>query len=137
MLLAWLVVGTALGATVGCGGPKSVPVQGRVEFSDGQPVRSGRIEFRSHDATSRAMGEIGTDGRFALTTADGVAGLPPGDYDVIVVQLIITEDLPLHAHADGGHGRSVPRRFADYYTSGLRATVTADGPNDLVVTLGP
>lgn len=135
LLMAWAVVGSVLAITTGCGGPTTVPVRGRVEFSDGQPVQTGRIEFRAVDAEWRAMSEIGPDGSFSLAMADGVAGLPPGDYDIIVVQLIITEDLALGDHGQGGHGRSVPRRFADYYTSGLRATVTDGQPNDLRVTI--
>ena len=135
LLIAWATVGTWLTGTAGCGGPNTVPVQGRVEFADGQPVRTGRIEFRAVDAEWRAMSEIAPDGSFALTTADGAAGLPPGDYEIIVVQLIITEDLARRAHGDGGHGRNVPRRYADYYTSGLRATVTDGGANDLRITI--
>lgn len=106
---------------VGCGGPTLLPVQGRVVFSDGELVRTGRIEYSAKESPHRAMGVIDDSGQFALVTADGERGLPAGEYDVIVVQLVITEDLSL---ADHGHGRAVPRKYADYTTSDLKALVS-------------
>ena len=41
------------------------------------------------------------------------------DSEVVVVQIVLTEDLAADLHT---HGRTVPRRYADYYTSGLRVT---------------
>ncbi len=50
----------------------------------------------------------------------GVHGLPAGDYEVVVVQLVLTDHLAASEHS---HGKTVPRRYADYYTSGLKVSL--------------
>jgi hypothetical protein len=99
--------------------------EGQVLFDDGSPVQSGSIEFRSLSDNARYASRISSDGSFKLTNQDGVLGCPPGEYEVVVVQIVLTEDLAAEDHQ---HGRTVPRKYADYYTSGLRAT-NADVPN--------
>lgn len=116
-----LLVGLSLALLLGCGGPDSLPVEGTVVFNDGEPVRTGRIEYNAVSGPFRAMGEIDDAGRFELITAEGDKGLPAGEYEIIVVQLVITEDLSL---ADHDHGRAVPRKYADYSTSGLRTVIS-------------
>lgn len=122
---AWLVT------LAGCTGSSNVPAQGRVLFSDQSPVRSGKVELRSADASIRAIGSIDADGGFSLKTDDGREGVPPGEYEVVVVQFIVTEDMSASMH---GHGGTVPRRYADYYSSGLKASIPEKGnPNIQIV----
>ncbi|MGB7329091.1 MAG: carboxypeptidase regulatory-like domain-containing protein [Rubripirellula sp.] len=102
----------------GCSNPAGNH-DGVVAFDDGTPVQSGSIEFRSLADGSRYASRIASDGSFSLTDQDGEPACPPGDYEVVVVQIVVTEDLAAEDHQ---HGRTVPRRYADYYTSGLRAT---------------
>ncbi len=116
----------ALG-TPGCSKPM-VSDNGLVRFSDGSPVQSGSIEFRRVTDRKRFASRIGINGEFTPESADGVIGLPAGTYEVVIVQIVMTEDLALESHR---HGRSVPRRFADYYTSGLKVTVS-DGMTDTI-----
>ncbi len=116
----------------GCGGSGHVPVAGRVLFDDGEAVRTGRIEFRARDQPVRGTGTIDAEGHFRLQTDDGKDGLPPGEYDAVIVQMVIVEQLSLAAH---GHGRQVPRRYSDYYTSGLAVEVPQDGTTALTLTL--
>ena len=116
-----LLLSLGLVFVFGCGGPEILPVEGQVVFTDGELVRTGRIEYNAVDGPYRAMGEIEDAGRFELVTAEGDQGLPAGEYEIIVVQLVITEDLSL---ADHDHGRAVPRKYADYFTSGLRTVVS-------------
>lgn len=118
--------------TVGCGGPESLAVRGKVVFADDQPVENGKIEFRGVGSEYRAMGEIAKDGSFSLRTLDGVDGVPAGAYDVIVLQIIITEDLGKAAH---DHGRPVPRKYGDYFTSGLKVEVTPENASSIVIKL--
>ena len=120
-VLGWICGVSLFVATVGCDGVALLPVKGRVVFSDGEPVRTGRIEYNASGSPHRAMGVIDDTGYFELMTADGEKGLPAGEYDVIVVQLVITEDLSL---ADHDHGRAVPIKYADYTTSDLKALVS-------------
>jgi hypothetical protein len=93
----------------GCGQQSGVH-NGFVRFSDGAPVQSGSVEFRSLGDGSRYASRIATDGSFRLTDQEGDFGCPPGDYEVVVVQIVLTEDL---AAEDHDHGRTVPRRYAD------------------------
>lgn len=115
----------------GCHGPSGTAV-GRVQFADGEPVQSGSVEFRSLADGRRYASRIGADGSFALTDHDGQVRCPPGDYEVVVVQIVMTEDLAAEAHR---HGRTVPRRYADYDTSGLRISVPSDSDTPLQVTI--
>lgn len=118
---------------VGCGS-SLLNGKGRVRFSDGEPVQSGSIEFRSQADASRYASRIDSQGRFNLLNQDGDRGIKPGTYDVVVVQVVLTEDLALDQHS---HGRTVPRRYADYYTSGLRASVAPESSELIEVILEP
>ena len=126
----WLLL-SLLACIAGCGSPTG-PTSGIVRFDDGSPVRSGSIELRRRDDKERFSSRISTEGAFQPANEDGEIGLPPGSYDVVVVQIVLTEDLALEAHT---HGGTVPRRYADYYTSDLEVEV-ADGqvePIEIVV----
>ena len=124
----------ALTLTTGCGGSGNVPASGRVLFSDQEPVRSGKVEVRSASSAARGIGTIDNEGYFSLKTDDQQDGVPPGDYDAVVVQFIVAEDLSV---ADHNHGRPTPRRYADYYTSELRLTVPEDGTDKLLIEIEP
>ena len=115
----------------GCGSGDG-PVNGRLRFDDGTAVQSGSIEFRSLGDGRRYVSRIEPDGRFQLVDDEGRDDVPEGEYEVVVVQIVLTEDLAIEHH---DHGHTVPRRFADYYTSDLRATVNAAPRNEIVLTL--
>lgn len=117
--------------TVGCGSPAG-PTSGVLRFDDGTPVTSGSIEFRSLRNGQRFASRISTEGEFHPANQDQEMGLPPGSYEVVVVQMVLTEDLVKEAHT---HGNTVPRRYADYYTSDLKVDI-AEGvttPIELMV----
>lgn len=116
---------------VGCG-KAALPSLGKVQFTDGEPVRSGSIEFRNLSDRSSYASRIAVDGGFTLIDKDGIATLPAGDYEVVVVQIVLTEDLAAEAHE---HGRTVPRRYADYYTSGLEFSSQADRKSPIMIEL--
>jgi hypothetical protein len=107
---------------------------GIVEYTDGDPVQSGSIEFRSLETGDRYAGKIASNGAFTLRDQDGNEHLPPGEYEVVVVQIVMTEDV---AAADHEHGQTVPRRYADYYTSDLRFTNQADRTSPIQIELDP
>ena len=118
-------------AFVGCGRPVG-PKSGVVKFSDGSPVTSGSIELRRTADKERFASRIAEDGTFHPADQDGDVGVPPGTYDIVVVQVVLTEDLPIEAHT---HGHTVPRRYADYYTSGLQVEVKEEetGPIEVII----
>lgn len=124
----------ALVMTVGCGGPVG-PNSGVVRFSDGSLATSGSIEFRRTTDEERFASRIAANGTFHPADQDGAIGLPPGTYDIVVVQVVLTEDLPIEAHT---HGHTVPRRYADYYTSDLQIEVQEQDtePIEVVIELG-
>ncbi|MEM1226817.1 MAG: carboxypeptidase-like regulatory domain-containing protein [Planctomycetota bacterium] len=105
---------------------------GIVRFDDGQPVQSGSIEFRNRSNGDAFASRVAPDGNFALADKDGQPSFPPGDYEVVVVQIVLTEDLAADEHQ---HGRTVPRRYADYYTSGLRFTNDANRSEPIRIEL--
>ncbi|MEL6897559.1 MAG: hypothetical protein AAFP90_15765, partial [Planctomycetota bacterium] len=117
-LFSMVAAAVMLILVAGCG--SSGPRSGTVFFTDGSPVRSGSIEFRNVKDKQRFAGRIDTEGGFVPASDGGRVGLPPGDYEVVVVQIVLTEDLALAQHS---HGGTVPRRYADYYTTDLRHTV--------------
>ncbi len=126
-----LVAATILCTVTGCGGSTG-PTQGSVRFEDGSPVTSGSVEFRSLRDEQRYSSRIAPDGSFQPANQDGEIGLPAGSYEMVVVQIVLTEDLAKEAHA---HGNTVPRRYADYYTSGLKVEISPDqnGPVEIVI----
>ena len=108
--------------------PATYPVYGKVVLEDGNPIQFGTVEFRLRDLLKQykerivARGKIEQDGSFRLSTFEPNDGAVPGDYEVIVNQLIISRDLSFEAH---GHGPRVSPRYGDYALSGLSAKIEA------------
>lgn len=128
-VLAFLLLLPAV--AVGCSA-NGLPAQGIVRFSDGEPVTSGSIEFRSLDDGTRYASRLDSQGRFHLEDQRGARSIPAGEYEIVVVQIVMTEDLALEDHQ---HGRTVPRRYADYSTSDLRATIDEETASPIEVIL--
>lgn len=116
---------------VGCSSTV-LPSIGSVRFEDGQAVQSGSIELRAVTSGERFASRIDEQGGFILKDDEGNVGVPPGEYEVVVVQIVLTEDLPLEQH---DHGRTVPRRYADYYTSNLRTTISDEQTSPIEIVL--
>ena len=79
--------------TVGCGAeekrPDTVPVTGQIVFQGGKPLSGGLVQFCALDKSQLTiMGEVQSDGNFALMTSAGrgkARGAVPGDYKVIIL----------------------------------------------------
>jgi hypothetical protein len=95
-----------------------VPVSGQV-LIDGKPLSFGAIRVIPEGARP-AVGKIGPDGRFVLTTFDEGDGTVTGQHRVAVVAAEQTSPTTQRWHA--------PKRYAQPTTSGK--TVTIDGPTD-------
>ena len=79
----FLVVPLVCGAA-GCGGTKTIPVEGVVLLDD-QPLAGATITFTPIAGDGLpATGRTGQDGTFTLTNADGRSGALPGEYKVMV-----------------------------------------------------
>lgn len=105
---------------VGCSGPIG-PAKGAVRFDDGSPVTSGSVEFRNRKSKQLYASRLSSEGAFELADKDGRLGVPAGTYEIVVVQVVLTEDLAKEAHT---HGHTVPMRFNDYYTTDLAMQIT-------------
>jgi hypothetical protein len=113
----------ALAAT-GCGGgPKLVPVTGRVQYADGRPVSAASICFTPETGDNQsilATGLLALDGSFALRTYPHGDGAMVGPYKVTVSLGRAPKDLAKYT------------RLKD---TPLRIEIPPEGLTDLVVTL--
>jgi hypothetical protein len=106
-----------LGAT-GCGSGGTYPVQGKVVFQDGTPLKGGIVVFESVDhAHIIARGDIAPDGTFELGTKKPGDGALAGKHRVLVAPL-----LPSNVKESKGP-RPIHPRFENFETSKLVLTV--------------
>ena len=129
ILAAMLAVGFA-----GCSdkGPRTVPVEGRVTYN-GKPVADGFITFMPNDGPGSsdlqpASGELDSDGNYRLHIFRQKDGVMPGEYSVGIAAYR-TFVLPLSPGAKPDY--SIPEKYVNPQTSGLRATVSADAGSPL------
>ena len=109
----------------GCGGPKLVPVKGRVVFADGRPVTAASVSFTPDTAKGNegilATGLLAEDGSFTLRTYPHGDGAMVGSYRVTV-----------------SLGFGATRKLAKYTRlkdTPLKIDVPPEGRTDLVLTL--
>jgi hypothetical protein len=89
-----LLIGSMLGLIAGCGGaggsrPPMGKVSGKV-LVDGKPLTTGSITFipitgKGGETGQNAMGDIGPDGSFTLTTFDTDDGAILGQHKAIII----------------------------------------------------
>lgn len=136
----------AAACVAGCGDsrPATYPVEGVLRFEDGRPVTFGTVEFRSPAERLTARGKIDERGHFHLTTFSEGDGAVAGEHQVIVTQNVSSAALQQgNAHAEPSHALHgphaahraalVPRKYADYSTSGLTANVAAGNANRIIL----
>jgi hypothetical protein len=116
-------------SVLGCGssGPTLIPVNGRVTL-DGKPVADAAVGLIPIDGGPMASGVTNADGVFHLSTGNQ-PGAVPGEHAATVTKV---EEIGYNK--DGSVGprglRSVwhvPQKYSRRETSGLKATVSADG----------
>jgi hypothetical protein len=109
-------------------GKRLAAAGGTVSFegtpTPGAEVRLFRKGVKGKAAAGGAFGRVEADGSFRLTSYKAFDGAEPGAYEVTVTW---NATAPL-AGGPAGPNR-LPARYAARTTSGLSATVTADGPN--------
>ena len=130
--LIWLAVLAGLVAAAGCGdgGPKLVPVEGRVTL-EGKPVQDMLINFHpvgnTYGTGANAMTD--TDGRFTLMDSRGGTGAYPGEYKVSFYPALgrKQEGDPSIDVVNDGSKSGLPRIYLDADKSPLRATIPEGG----------
>ncbi|MGD9633225.1 MAG: hypothetical protein AB7G28_08065 [Pirellulales bacterium] len=143
--VAWIAV-AAMAWAIGCGEghPKTYPVEGLLRFEDGRPVTFGTVEFHSPAERLTARGKLDAHGHFRLTTFAEGDGAVAGEHQVVVIQNVspaawqqnaahAQQAHSVHGPHDGHHAALVSRRYADYATSGLKATVEAANANRVML----
>ncbi len=128
-LLATIAI-VGLVHAAGCSkGPKIVPASGTVVFEDGSPVKVGKVETKSLQFEGvQASGDIASDGSFELTTFSAGDGAAIGEHQCVVVQFIMSEDIPNFRPSTLG---VVNPQHSSYATSGLKITLPETGSRDL------
>src|SRR4051812_31764922 len=84
-------------AILGCGGPKTIPVKGKVVYSDGSAMISGMVVTESIGegaVKSGARGVIQADGTFELGTNAPGDGALEGEHRALVVAAPVAEGSP-------------------------------------------
>jgi hypothetical protein len=82
-----VLAGLVLLASAGCGGPKLVPVNGKVTYK-GEPITAAEIYFKpdppGSSGTCLASSVLEEDGTFTMTTYPHGDGVAPGRYKVVL-----------------------------------------------------
>jgi hypothetical protein len=68
---------------VGCGSPKTTPVEG-VVLLDGKPLAGASIQFVPQGAGRDATGETDKSGQFVMSTFQPRDGVVPSSYKVVI-----------------------------------------------------
>lgn len=123
-LLMYLVIPLFWG---GCTRPGAVPatVSGTVKL-DGQPVGKGAVLMISGEGQA-ASAELNADGTYQLKC-------PPGDYQVAITSPPPADPMIKSPAPAPAPVRSIPGRYEDVGTSGLKTTVSA-GSNTFNIDL--
>ena len=138
----WIGPALLAAAALGCGDDSLdvYPVRGKITF-DGKPiVGGGSIAFMptTEQEGKMAGGTITEDGAYEMSTYAEGDGSIPGEFRVVIVQVVETEpeatqDGQAPAEASGAsvaQSDRIPAIYSDPYNSPLTATVEAKDLNE-------
>lgn len=137
-VLLTVATGLLMGLS-GCGegdlpkvGVPTFPVSGKVLRADGSPLPGGLVTFVPGDAKApKATGPIAQDGTFSLNTEGIAPGAPAGEFKVRI-ELDPQADMSAYGPK---RGLPFPAKYTKESTSGLTATVQAEGTNEFTFPL--
>jgi hypothetical protein len=113
----WLLVGAVL-FVAGCGGDSFTAVKGTVTY-DGKPLTNGFVTILPDGEGENASGQIGSDGRFTLTTSKPGDGVKPGKYKVRIASY--QSEAKMNDPTTGKP--AIPEKYFDAAKSGLTVTI--------------
>jgi hypothetical protein len=125
-LLLTLIVGSAI---AGCGDSDRANVTGTLLRKDGAPLVGARVIARSPQTGESSYGITDSDGKFELGASAETRGIPPGDYELLIV-----ED---RGDPDHRKPRSIAAKYRNSSTSGLKVNVKAGEQAEVNATLDP
>ncbi len=148
----WIVFGCGLGVVLvlsGCADgnaenpnwPQRVPASGTVLYK-GQPQADAIVSFVNTEAQVTGTGTTDADGHFTLTTYVANDGVVPGPQVVTVRCVQVSDNTPADVDLSAGGVAGpqkvtwlIPEKYSNPTTSGLTATVEANGENEFVFEL--
>lgn len=116
----------------GCGGgapppPKTVPVQGTITYKNA-PVTKGSVALLSTATAEKgqvskpAIGQIGPDGKFTLSTITAGDGVIPGEYKVTVESM--DGEVSMEEGYEGKKVTSlIPKKYNNINTTDITVTI--------------
>ena len=132
-VLWWVVL--LLLTTNGCRDanvPDLVPVGGTVRL-DGEPLSGALVEFhpRGDIPGNGGGGRTNGDGKYQLQTGQGHHGIPMGEYQVVIIKLVMPDgsDFPVDSDVppiESSAKQVLPARYSDGDLTELRANVVAE-----------
>ena len=123
--LCEILLGLICALAVGCGGSKTVPVNGQVKFKDGSDVSvlaRYSVSLESETEKTSGSGDIGPDGKFKISTFALNDGAIPGRHRVAITPPDPPPDVPppkVH----------IPQKYRSFETSGLTVDVKPGAGN--------
>jgi hypothetical protein len=123
--IAVLVVATV----AGCGGSEHGAVTGTLQRRGGAPLVGARVVATSKETGKSVYGATDEAGHFELSMDENGDGIPPGNYDVIIVEN--------RGDPDNRRPPTIAAKYGDARTSGLQLGVEAGETEQLNITLDP
>jgi hypothetical protein len=129
-----------LAVAAGCGSspmnPGHAAVTGKITL-DGQPLAGASVTFVGVGDTpgAGATGTTDETGTYVLAHFRAGAGLPPGDYKVMIAKRVMSDGSPIPAGtlsiAELATRELIPPRYSDYQGTQLTAVVHKDSTSPL------
>jgi hypothetical protein len=133
MLNRFILLSILLSLSFGLGCQPNVRVGGKVTFDDGSPLTVGEVQFLS--GVSMASGRINSDGSYTLTSQKLNDGIPPGQYEVVIVNAAEVPPSPTGNIEDTPPTiLLIDEKFMSPSTSGLTCEVKGNMVIDITVT---
>lgn len=112
----------------------------------GQPLAGAQVSFLAYGASRAALGTTDSEGKFTLSTFAPGDGAISGEHFAAVSLPLSTRPIQGYAESDyeatmqahrqaAAQNSQLPPRYANPRTSGLRFTVSAEGPNQFTLEL--
>ncbi|MCH9653115.1 MAG: carboxypeptidase-like regulatory domain-containing protein [Planctomycetes bacterium] len=124
----------------GCGGstdssslPETAPVMGVVNL-DGNPLELATVTFVPSGTTKgvECVGLTDASGKYSLKQIRGAEGVPPGEYRVVINQLVTSDGTPYKPGSDiapitVGAEEALPVHYSNIDKTTLMANVSVEG----------
>jgi hypothetical protein len=119
--------GIVVATVAGCGGSEQAAVSGTLLRPGGAPLVGARVVATSKETGKSVYGTTDDAGRFELGVVENGDGIPPGNYDVIIIEN--------RGDPDNRRPPAIAAKYGDARTSGLQLSAQAGETEQLNITL--